>query len=226
MTVAKLGVLAFKALKAKQRATRDGFSEALTLRVHRAISWLGRAEAEKHDLDVRFILLWIGFNSAYASEISAQLSSERGTFRAYFDNLVHLDKARRIHNAVWDKFAQEVRLLLSNKYVFAPFWHNQNGIDGYQDWAARLATSNRQTASAMKRFDTSRILCNVFDRLYVLRNQLVHGGATWNSSVNRYQVEDGATVLGWLLPVFIDIMMDNPERDWGRPFYPVIEADL
>jgi hypothetical protein len=63
----------------------------------------------------------------------------------------------------------------------------------------------------------------VFDRLYVLRNQLVHGGSTWNSSVNRDQVRDGAAVLGTLLPIFIDIMMDNPYRDWGRPFYPVVE---
>ena len=132
----------------------------------------------------------------------------------------------RLRSTRLEKFAQEVRLLLSNKYVFAPFWHHHNGFDGYQDWKDRLTISNRQTTSAMKRFDTSRILCNVFDRLYVLRNQLVNGGATWNSSVNRHQVEDGATVLGWLLPVFIDIMMDNPQRDWGKPFYPVIEADL
>jgi hypothetical protein len=30
-------------------------------------------------------------------------------------------------------------------------------------------------------------------------------------------------VLGWLLPIFIDVMMDNPGRDWGRPHYPVVE---
>ena len=41
--------------------------------------------------------------------------------------------------------------------------------------------------------------------------------------MNRAQVRDGAAVLGWLLPVFIDIMMDNASRDWGRPFYPVVE---
>ena len=63
----------------------------------------------------------------------------------------------------------------------------------------------------MKQFDTGRLLTVVFDRLYVLRNQLVHGGATWNSSVNRSQVKDGAAVLGWMLPLFIDIMMDNPD---------------
>jgi hypothetical protein len=57
----------------------------------------------------------------------------------------------------------------------------------------------------------------------VLRNQLVHGGATWNSTVNRSQVRDGAAVLGWLLPVMIDIMMNNSDRDWGKPFYPVVD---
>jgi hypothetical protein len=62
----------------------------------------------------------------------------------------------------------------------------------------------------------------LFDRLYVLRNQLVYGGAIWNSSVNRDQVRDGTKVLGWLLPVMVDIMMDNPDHDWGKPFYPVV----
>ena len=84
--------------------------------------------------------------------------------------------------------------------------------------------SQRQIATAMTQFDTGRILLVVFDRLYVLRNQLVHGGATWNSSINRAQVKDGAAVLGWLLPVFIDIMLENPDQDWGKPFYPVVKA--
>lgn len=26
-----------------------------------------------------------------------------------------------------------------------------------------------------------------------------------------------------LMPVFIDIMMDNPDADWGQPFYPVVD---
>jgi hypothetical protein len=215
-------VLDFNALKEKQRALRSGFSDALTLRVHRAISWIGRAQAESDDLDVRFILLGIGFNAAYASDIDAE-SNERGTFRVYFDTLVTLDRTHRIYDAVWTRFSQEIRLLLANKYVFAPFWHYQNGVSGYDDWEKYLAASQRDIATAMRQFDTGRILAIVFDRLYVLRNQLVHGGATWQSSVNRNQVRDGAAVLGWLLPVFVDIMMDNAGRDWGRPFYPVVE---
>ncbi len=67
------------------------------------------------------------------------------------------------------------------------------------------------------------MLSILFDRLYVLRNQLVHGGATWDSSANRDQVRDGAALLGCLLPVFINLMMDNPHREWAMPNYPVVD---
>jgi len=211
------------ALKTKQRRVRDGFSEALTLRVHRSISWFARAEAERDDLDARFILLWISFNSAYASNIEIQKIGERDLFKAFFDILVALDKSQRIFDAVWQRFPSEIRLLLDNKYVFAPFWHSHNGIPGYEDWAMRLEKSRSALRHAMRTQNTAKVLAVVFDRLYVLRNQLLHGGATWNSSVNRNQVRDGAAVLGWLLPVFVDIMMDNPDRNWGKPFYPVVK---
>jgi hypothetical protein len=62
----------------------------------------------------------------------------------------------------------------------------------------------------------------LFDRLYVLRNQVVHGGATWNSSANRDQLRDGTRILGTLLPTIVDLMMDHPAEDWGRPWYPVV----
>jgi zinc transporter ZupT len=209
-------------LKSKQREVRAGFPEQLGLRIHRAISWLGRSEQEADDHDLRFILLWIGFNAAYAHDVGTEVNSERGAFKTYFDVLVALDVGHRIYNAVWTRFPHEIRVLLNNKYVFAPFWNHQNGLAGYENWADTLAASQRVIASAMQQRDTSRLLSVVFDRLYVLRNQLVHGGATWKSSVNRDQVRDGAAVLGALLPIFIDIMMENPRRDWGKPFYPVI----
>ena len=64
------------------------------------------------------------------------------------------------------------------------------------------------------------MLCN---RLYTLRNQLIHGGATWNSAINRNQVRDGVRILSWLLPIFIDLMMDAPDADWGGLHYPVVD---
>ena len=211
-------------LKDKQRAIRQGFPENLALRVHRSISWLQRAERENGDQDAAFIFLWIAFNSAYAEDIpEASPSGERTNFDAFFERILAIDIDHRIYDAIWDRFSRSIRLLLDNQYVFQPFWHFQNGIDGYEDWEDRFAKSKRRIGLALQNRDTRLILTTLFDRLYVLRNQLVHGGATWNSSVNRSQVRDGAAILGFLLPLFIDLMMDNPSIAFGAPYYPVVE---
>ena len=209
-------------LKARQRALRDGFPEVLSLRVHRALSWLDRAEQETQDEDTRFILLWIGFNSAYAENIGEDYVSEQSRFRQFFRTIVDLDSEGAIHAILWSRFSNEVRTLLVNPYVFPAFWKHHNGEAVHADWRERLEAERLATCASQK--DASRVLGLVFERLYVLRNQLVHGGATWSGSVNRAQVRDGAALLGRLLPAFIEIQMAHPDRDWGRPFYPVVEA--
>ena len=211
-------------LKEKQRAIRDGFPESVGLRVHRAISWIGRAEVTGEDDDARFIFLWIAFNAAYANERDFQIAvqSEREVFLEYFRKLVSLDTDRRIYLAIWQRFSGPVRLLMGSRFLYNPFWQHHNGIAGFADWEARFNASHSAFLHAFQAGDTARVLSFVFNRLYVLRNQVVHGGSTWNSSVNRNQVRNGAAILGFLLPVFVDLMMDNPHTDWGRPFYPVV----
>jgi hypothetical protein len=217
-------VLHHSALKAKQRAIREGFPETMGLRAHRAISWIGRAETCGDDNDARFIFLWIAFNAAYADEREFQsLPRERAAFADYFGKLIKRDEGKQIYNALWQRFSGPIRTLMENRYVFNPFWQHHNGIDGFEDWESRFKSSSRSFAHAFQTGDSLRVLSFVFDRLYVLRNQLVHGGSTWNSSVNRAQVRDGAAILTFLLPIFVDLMMDNPDEDWGQPFYPVIE---
>lgn len=90
---------------------------------------------------------------------------------------------------------------------------------------ARFQHSARFFGDAVTRRDTTAVLTCVFDRLYVLRNQIMHGGATWDGSVNRGQVTDGAEILGFLLPVFVDLMKDNPAECLGRPYYPFVNDD-
>ncbi|RWC99927.1 MAG: hypothetical protein EOS58_31345 [Mesorhizobium sp.] len=195
------------------------------LRAHRAISWIGRAEACGDDEDARFIFLWIAFNAAYADEREFQsvAPGERAAFVDYFGRLVAQDEGQRIYRALWQRFSGPVRMLMENRYVFNPFWQHHNGIEGFDDWEERFQASSRSFAQAFQAGDTIRVLSFVFDRLYVLRNQLVHGGSTWSSGVNRAQVRDGAAILAFLMPAFVDLMMDNPQEDWGRPFYPVVE---
>lgn len=222
-------------LKDKQRALRDGFALPLTLRVHRALSWLMRAHRETEDLDTRFIHLWIGFNAAYAGDLERALedddgqgrpagtANERERFDGFFRALVNLDAEGRIYKALWTRFPQEIRILLDNRYVFAPFWKHHAGLPGGGGWEVTFEAAKRTANAALASGNTPVVLSIVFDRLYVLRNQLLHGGATWNSAANRAQVRDGAAILGHLLPLFIDLMMDNPDEDWAMPMYPVVE---
>ena len=216
----------YEALKDKQRGLRDGFPQALTLRVHRALSWLCRAEAEETDDDAAFIFYWIAFNAAYAQEGRAPItaaSTERSRFQAYFDTVVDLDDRQRVYQAIWSQFSNSIRLLLDNRFVFEPFWRAQHGHDLSESWETSFRQSKTATNKALQSRDTPVILSILFDRLYVLRNQLMHGGATWNSGVNRDQVRDGCAILGFLVPIFIDLMMDNPDMEWSDPHYPVVE---
>ncbi len=217
--------LGFARLKARHRAERAGFPEPFSVRVHRTLSWLCRAEREPDDPDARFLFLWIAFNAAYGGERDPldERPRERDAFAAFLGRLVGLDGERRLHACVTDRFSGQVRLLLCNPYVYGPFWSCQNGLRGHDDWRARHDGARRVFEVACAGRDTARILSLLFDRLYVLRNQLIHGGATWNSGVNREQVDDGAEILGALVPITADLMMDHPHDDWGQPFYPVVD---
>jgi hypothetical protein len=211
-------------LKARQRRERETHSPSTALRVHRALSWLGRAEQLAEDPDTQFVLLWIAFNAAYARDIDDGLHrSERLTFKDFLDELIGLDDKRCIENLVWTEFPGNIRVLLDNVYIFNEFWLHQSGRLAAADWKRIFSNANRAAVRALGRRDTTSVLSVVLSRLYVLRNQLVHGGATWSGSVNRAQVRDGANLLAKLVPCVITIMLDHPNHDWGMACYPVIE---
>ena len=216
--------LDFNSLKVKHRKIRDNFPPSHGLRVHRALSWLHRAEMAGDDCDAAFIFYWIAFNALYADdrgEIAPQ--GVRSAFDDYFTKTVPLDDKQRIYDAIWSKFSGSIRLILENVYVFQSFWSFQNQVPGNDDWEERFVKSKKRTQTALHDKDTKVILKTLFDRLYVLRNQLVHGGSTWNSSINRAQVKDGASILAFLIPLFIDLMLDHPDIAWGAPYYPIVD---
>lgn len=216
--------LKFTELKARQRKEREIYSENLALRVHRALSWLYKAENEQDDIDAQFIFLWISFNSAYANEIhDNRLFTEQETFGNFIKRLCDLDGDKRLANLVWLEFASSIRLLLANKYVFAGFWEFQRQNKSEEQWLADFKTANNFANKALGKKDTAAVLSVIFSRLYTLRNQMLHGGATWNSSVNIDQKRDAVKFLAKFVPFVIEIMMDNANVLWGSASYPVVK---
>jgi hypothetical protein len=209
-------------LKARQRAERERHPTNLALRVHRALSWLDRAERDA-DPDSRFVFLWIAFNAAYATDIAEEYrTSEQSLFREFIEKLLRLDRDRRLEGLVWNEFSGSLRTLLENPYVFADFWSFHRGLMSEDEWKRRFTAAQAAARTALGRQDTAVVLAIVLSRVYTLRNQLVHGGATWGSSVNRDQVRDCERFMSKLVPVIVEIMLDNPDTLWGDAVYPVV----
>ncbi len=214
-------------LKEKHREIRGGFSKNLDLRIHRSISWIARAEHAfaNNDHDTAFICYWISFNAIYHSDgFGGIKTGERSVINSYFRSIIDLDRENRVFSAIWDRFSDSIRVLLRNKFVFQPFWRSVNKDRGFENWEGKFQASNRRIMKAFTKTDSVTILSELFDRLYVLRNQLIHGGATWGSSLNRSQVRDGTAILGFLVPIFVDLMMEHPDLNWGTPYYPALNS--
>lgn len=219
--------LGHAALKEKEGRLRGQLGGALALRVHRAISWLQAAEqaGARDDADLAFISHWVAFNAAYSQRADLNKQFHAHDFFAwYFGQIVSLDQEQAVYDAIWRRFAGTIHNFLRNEFVFEPFWRHHNDEAGHADWRERFDGQLGKVQRALARRDTVTVLEGLFDRLYVLRNQLVHGGATWNGSVNRTQVRHGVEIMAFLVPHFVNLMMDHPEVAWGNPPYPVVDG--
>jgi hypothetical protein len=213
-------------LKAKQRRVRDKFHTNVGTRIHRALSWLKRAElcvdGDDVDRDSQFIFLWIAFNAAYGQDHEKFYNSETELFSRFIAKLVELDHDKALYELVWEQFSSHIRILLDNQYVFQPFWEFQKGKIEESKWQRQFQQEKGLINAALATENTDKVLSIILRRMYTLRNQLMHGGATWQGSVNRAQLTDSVAIMALLVPIVINLMLDNPLKFMGEPSYPLI----
>lgn len=206
--------------------------------MRRARAWHERSRREGTEDIERFMFLWIAFNAAYGDDAAlrdfVERENERGSeshrFKAFLRNIVARDKAGVLERIVWDEFSGPIRVLLSNHYVFHPFWKAAWASGRDSDWRRHFGNREREAKNALSRRDTFTVLRVVFDRLYVLRNQIFHGGTTHPNGFGRDQIRDGSRIMASLVPAILDIMRQeidgNPDSElWGRVAFPRIEAE-
>ena len=217
--------------------------QSFLLHLRRSISWLERAQQmEKNkkdtdkDLAPQFIFLWIAFNALYGRDPHRFLRggkrrsphirrrteqrAEKKEFETYFYNLLNSgnDAKYLIDNIINSNISEEIISLSDNIFVGENFWNSKMDIDQERTWE-----SDDSLQEPLSKYKRNVILCHVFQRLYVLRNQLMHGASTWDGEINKKQLIDGAIILHCLIPFFIDIMLKTPEYEWnlwGRVWYP------
>lgn len=212
-------------------AHRAEFDEPFRVRIHRALSWLRKAKTFTEDPDFMFISLWISFNAAYGREIKwdfydqpAEAAGDRSGYKAFLSKVCACDEQRRIYDALWVAYSGPVRNILSNHYTFQSYWDFQKGKLSAAEIAERYEQNKSMVTGALATLNTEMALSLLFDRLYVVRNQLVHGGSTYNSRVNREQILCACRILSVLMPIFLQILMENHDKqDWGELVYPFVK---
>ena len=202
-------------------------------RLRRADSWYRRSEEATSDAE-KFIFLWISFNAAYGVGVTYLDSDERPeeiqAFKDFLQKIVDRDDGQALANILWKGFSEPVRILFDNHYVFHAFWQAVSGSPKGDDWEGKFDRSRRRLFRAMQEQDVHSALVEVFLRLYTLRNQLFHGGASFSGGWGRDQVRDGARIMEALVPLILGIMRAdidaNPETDvWGLIAYPRINYE-
>ena len=212
-------------------------------RMRRADSWHGRSLRAESD-DDRFIFLWIAFNAAYGSELNGSengglSAKERQQFRKFFWEVLAKDTQSTISRMLQaTPLMDRIRALLVNPYVYRPFWwriadnvRDSSGVDWATDLKKEIEDKNDNAWSALLSGDAYGALTEIFERLYTLRNQVFHGGATYRGGKGRDQIRDGAEIMAAVVPAILDIMRadirQTPDSQaWGDVAFPTVLVDI
>jgi len=204
----------FRAIPQGERDAHQAFS----IRVWRVLSWLERSDAvaEAEDLESRFIFLWIAFNALYGRLGSGgKVAGDRGSWQALIAQVIQHD-GRDALGRLLKELQGDVLSLVDCEFLFKPFWMGRSGVDrGLRRARRRVLRAYTEPRG------TVIILQEVFERLYVLRQQVFHGAATAGSRLNRQTLARGTALLAALVPQMLAVVIEaGPGVDWGPICYP------
>ena len=218
--------LSLKSLKASYDSAQDRLPLNIQTRMRRSLSWLERAQMESDDPDSAFVFYWIAFDAACAGRWAGR-DPTQDDFRYFFQDATDADGQGAIRDCALDDDLRDTMLeVVANPYIFEPFWEYYNGgAASADDWQNLLIDDVERVSVQLDGAKIVKPLAILFERLYVVRCQLVHGEATWNRYVNRSQIEGGVEILASIVPALVALMVDAPHLFDHPSRYPSVESD-
>jgi len=184
-------------------------------RLTRAKSWLDRsyrALSEERELEFGFISLWIAFNALYG--VAEEEKFEKAMQR-FLPTIVDADtkQLRELFNTL--RHEEYVKTLLTNTFLVKSNW-----VDGVYKSRSQRNNDHEIYEACNGHADYKESLPIVLRRIYVLRNQVLHGCSTHSRGTNKGSLIPAVEVLMKLLPCFLNIVVSSEDtRQWGRlPF--------
>lgn len=223
-------LLTVRDLRRKWKPHKDRLNELepqhpTNIRFHRACSWLQQAEqlTDKADLDMALLNRWIAFNALYGQwdESAREPVADHACWRAFVDRILVLDGADCMAETLTEN-RRLVMAILDDEFLSRYFW---------QEPTDRRASKSRKAKYDARTWylqgNWTLLLDRLIERIYLLRCQLVHGAATYNSSLNRTATRHCSMMLDHLLHAMLTIWVDNGvDEDWGAMCYPPLNGTM
>ncbi|MCA9251030.1 MAG: HEPN domain-containing protein [Phycisphaerae bacterium] len=202
----------FRDLPKEDRQNNPDFS----IRVWRGLSWLERAEnAESDDLEGRFISGWIAFNALYGRLDEKQRPwGDREAMGTFLAQVWRLDHHRHIGKLLQKRQLRILRII-EDKYLCNRFW-----VSGGSP-TKQIKRELRDSLAWIGTPKASNVLHLLFERLYVMRNQVMHGASTKGSKLNRRAMRECGTLLLEMIQSLLEVMIEHGVgEDWGNVCFP------
>ncbi|MGI9298173.1 MAG: hypothetical protein ACR2QC_09785 [Gammaproteobacteria bacterium] len=195
-------------------------------RVRRAESWCSQGET-MGDWQIRFLCFWIAMDALYGRGETAHIpqscdvharnfSRPKPDWKEFSEGVIKADES-----AICEVLRQcnpSIRKLLELRYVYPQFWKAMYDPSLQNSWKKGFDSD----IAHYERWNTAKKFDAVFERLRVVRNQIMHGAMTRAKDEGSYgatQVRLGVFILYELVPCLVRIVENHP-RDWGKVPYP------
>ena len=211
----------------RDRLVRQDTENDLRVRIHRACAALRQGERAESDgtaegRDASIVFRWVALNALYGDwDWDAGMPArDRQSLDRFTTELSRADSEGRIRRTL-EAHAEDARALLESPFLIERFWR-----DGEWDQVRPQRGRARNFNEELRSERTSAALHRVLMVIYFLRCQIVHGGATMGSSVNRVTVDPAARLLRALSGQIIAVSMERGlEMSWGELCYPPVPGD-
>ncbi|MDP6541143.1 MAG: hypothetical protein QGF07_00020 [Phycisphaerales bacterium] len=185
-----------------------GTHDAIRLRMHRALSWMKKAQEFEvpDDADARFVFSWIALNTLYA-KWDSNIDNRQPEWQVreeFLRWMVKQDVTGRVQQVLLDN-RKHCDRLLSEEHLINSYWGNPT-----EEEARKARTKPRKIGKHYHDSDeVIKVLIPLIKCVAMLRSQLVHGQSTYGSSANREVVEAGANVMFDLVMTLLQIVAED-----------------
>lgn len=211
----------------RDRLVRQDTENDLRVRIHRACKALGQGERAESDgtaegQDASIVFRWVALNALYGDwDWDAGMPArDRQSLDRFTSEISRVDTEERIRQTL-EAHGDDARSLLESPFLIERFWR-----DGEWDQVRPQRGRARNFNEELREQRAGAALHRVLMVLYFLRCQIVHGGATMGSSVNRVTVDPAARLLKALSGQIIAVSIHKGlEMSWGELCYPPVPGD-